>query len=240
VAYSIAPEVRGNFSVLGSLTSCASWRRSGISAARSSRLIPEDEAWKTARRRGPGRPVWPKTAVIKATALLAGLAMLPGGTRAASLEPWTVGPSPMPPFELDALGGGRKALTSHRGHITLVHFFATWCEPCRQELPALDRFAASHRLQGLRVFAIDVGEVEPAVERFLALLPVAFPVLLDTDRAVTKAWEISTLPTTFLLDETLIPGQVAIGDVDWDAPTIDQLLDKISTPQSATHTGSAP
>jgi thiol-disulfide isomerase/thioredoxin len=164
--------------------------------------------------------------------------MLPGGTRAACLEPWTAGP--MPPFEPDALGGGRKTLASHRGHITLVHFFATWCEPCRQELPALDRFTVRHKAQGLRVLAIDVGEVGPAVQRFLAPRPVSIPVLLDTDRAVTKAWEISTLPTTFMLDEALTPGRVAIGDVDWDAPMVDQLLGKISLTRPATHSRSEP
>jgi thiol-disulfide isomerase/thioredoxin len=178
------------------------------------------------------------TVVIKATALAAGLAMLSGGTRAASLEPWTAGP--MPPFELDALGGGRKTLASHRGHITLVHFFATWCEPCRQVLPALDRFTVRHKAQGLRVLAIDVGEVGPAVKHFLAPRPVSTPVLLDTDRAVTKAWDVSTLPTTFILDETLTPGRVAIGDVDWDAPGVNQLLDDISSTRPATHSGGEP
>jgi len=126
--------------------------------ARGSRLFPEVEAWEIARQRDPDRPGWPMAAVIKATVLLACLAMLPGGARAASLEPWTAGP--MPPFELSALGGGRMTLASHRGNITLVHFFTTWCEPCRHERPALDRFAARHKPQGLRVLAIDVGEVD--------------------------------------------------------------------------------
>ncbi len=129
----------------------------------------------------------------------------------------------MPPFELNSLGGGRKTLASHRGHITLVHFFATWCEA-----------------QDLRVLAIDVGEVGPAVQRFLATWPVSIPVLLDTDRAVTKAWEISTLPTTFMLDEALTPGRVAIGEVNWGAPMVAPLLDKISLTRPTTHSGSEP
>lgn len=146
----------------------------------------------------------------------------------------------MPLFELDALGGGRRTLASHRGHITLFHFFATWCEPCRQELPALDRLTVRHKAQGLRVLAIDVGEVRPAVQRFLAPRPVSIRVLLDTDRAVTKVWEISTLPTTFMLDEAPTRGRVAIGDVDWDAPMVDQLLDKISLTRPATPSRSEP
>ena len=188
------------------------------------------------RSRGRSHPI---AILIKTAALFAGLAVFPGHmTFAASLEPWTGGP--LPPIELDALGGGRVSLANHRGPITLVHFFATWREPCRQELPALDRFAARHRPQGLRVFAIDVGEVEPAAQRFLAQRPVAIPVLLDSDRVVTKAWDISTLPTTFLLDDALTPGRVAIGDVDWDGPMADQMLDQFSSARPATHSGSTP
>lgn len=164
--------------------------------------------------------------------------MLPCNADAASWEPWN-GPL-LPQFELEALSGGHVALGSNRGDVTLVHFFASWCEPCRQELPALDRFAARHKLQGLRVLAIDVGEAEPAVRRFLALRPVTIPVLLDTGRKVTKAWDISTLPTTFMLDETLTPGRVAIGDVDWDDPVVGQLLDHVSSMRPATHSGSTP
>jgi thiol-disulfide isomerase/thioredoxin len=141
----------------------------------------------------------------------------------------------MPQFALDAQDCGRITLASHRGTVTLVHFFATWYEPCRRELPALDRFAARHKTQGLRVLAIDVGEVEAAVRRFLSPRPVAILVLLDTDRAVTKAWDISTLPTTFMLDETLTPGRVAAGDVDWDGPAVDQLLDHISPTHGRQH-----
>lgn len=205
-------------------------------------MIHGIRAVETASRFGPDRPGWFMAVALKATALLAGLALLPWlpcpEARAASLEPWTAGP--MPPFELNTLGGGRIALDSQRGNITLVHFFATWCEPCRQELPALDRFAARHKPQGLRVLAIDVGEVELAVQHFLAPRPVAIPVLLDTGREVTKAWDISILPTTFLLDETLTPGRVAAGDVDWDGPAAGQLLDDFFSTRPTTHSGSEP
>ncbi|MDP1911639.1 MAG: TlpA disulfide reductase family protein, partial [Hyphomicrobium sp.] len=128
-------------------------------------------------------------------------------------KPWTG--KTRPSFELTDSAGAKFALESARGHLVLVHFFATWCEPCREELPALNRLAA--RSQGtLKVLAISVAEVDPRVRRFLETMPLDFPVLLDRDRAVAKAWEVSTLPTTFVLDAKLRPRLVVETDFAWD------------------------
>jgi thiol-disulfide isomerase/thioredoxin len=84
-------------------------------------------------------------------------------------------------------------------------FFCNWCEPCREELPALNRLSA--RANGsVKVFAISVAEVDLRVRRFIQTVPVDFSILLDRDRAVAKAWKVSTLPTTFVLDTDLSPG----------------------------------
>jgi peroxiredoxin len=147
-------------------------------------------------------------------------------TPSAILEPRTSGPTPA--FILDALDGGETRLSNYRGGVLLVHFFATWCAPCRTELRALARFAARRARQGPKVVAIAVGEVEPAVRRFLGAGPLAFRVLLDRDRAVAKAWDIYALPTTVLLDAALEPLRVAVGDVEWDDPAIDRLFDQLS------------
>ena len=86
----------------------------------------------------------------------------------------------------------------------LVHFFATWCEPCREELPALVAWPRAPA-STVTVLAIAVADVDPRVQRFFATMPVDFPVLLDRDRAVAKAWNVTTLPTTFVLDAELQP-----------------------------------
>ncbi len=118
-------------------------------------------------------------------------------------------------FPAEYCGRGYRLETA-RGHVVLVHFFATWCEPCREELPALNRLAA--RADGsVKVLAIAVADADRSVQRFFETTPVDFPVLLDRDRAVAKAWNVTTLPTTFVLDASLQPKLVVETDYAWDS-----------------------
>jgi thiol-disulfide isomerase/thioredoxin len=153
------------------------------------------------------------------------------GATAAELQRWTKGAQltfTLPDsFTLPDIGGADATLESERGHVVLVHFFATWCEPCREELPALSRLAA--RASGtVKVLAISVAEVDLRVRRFVATTPVNFPVLLDRERAVTKAWGVSTLPTTFVLDAKLRPRLVVETDFAWDSIDPGKLTDMVA------------
>jgi peroxiredoxin len=140
-------------------------------------------------------------------------AMQPPRAAAAELQRWTAGAQPT--FSLPNTTGANVALEAARGRVVLVHFFATWCEPCREELPALNRLAA--RAGGsVKVLAIAVADAERSVQRFFATTPVDFPILLDRDRAVAKAWNVATLPTTFVLDGSLQPKFVVETDFAWD------------------------
>jgi len=143
--------------------------------------------------------------------VLLAVAACPAG--AAELAPWTEA-SP-PAFTLPSLDGNTIALTSRPGETVLVHFFATWCEPCREELPALVRLA-KRGAPALKVIAISVAEVDSRVQRFIEPMAVGFPVLLDRDRAVAKAWHVSSLPTTVVLDARLAPKLVVEADYAWD------------------------
>jgi peroxiredoxin len=138
---------------------------------------------------------------------------LPVCAGAAELQPWTAGPQPT--FSLPNSAGANTALESARGHIVLVHFFATWCESCREELPALNRLAVRGN-GSVTVLAIAVADADRSVRRFFANAPVDFPVLLDRDRAVAKAWQVATLPTSFVLDASLQPRLVVQSDYAWD------------------------
>jgi peroxiredoxin len=131
---------------------------------------------------------------------------------------------PRPGFVLRAVGGSDVTLEAQRGRTVLLHFFATWCESCREELPALGRLAVRGERDGVTVLAISVAEVLPRVQRFLEATPVNFPVLLDADRAVTKAWKISTLPSTAILDTDLVPRLLVEQDVAWDMFATTDLL----------------
>jgi thiol-disulfide isomerase/thioredoxin len=151
---------------------------------------------------------------------------------AAELQRWTAGGQST--FSLPTMAGAAAALETERGHVVLVHFFATWCEPCREELPALNRLAA--RANGdVKVVAIAVADADQRVQRFFETTPVDFPILLDRDRAVAKAWNVATLPTTFVLDAGLRPRFVVETDFAWD--TIDP---KELTSASAINAGGPP
>ena len=129
-----------------------------------------------------------------------------------------------PIFNLEDLGRRPVSLADQRSEIVLVHFFATWCEPCRDELPALNRLVARSDPEKLRVLTISVAEVDVRVRNFVDKLPVNFPVLLDRDRAVAKAWDVSALPTTFILDRSLRPRLIVERDYDWDRLDVGQIL----------------
>ena len=140
--------------------------------------------------------------------------MQPAGATAAELQRWSGGGQPA--FSLPTIDGAAATLEAARGHVVLVHFFATWCDPCREELPALNRLAA--RAGGdVTVLAIAVADAGRSVQRFFATTPVDFPILLDRDRAVAKAWNVATLPTTFVLDAGLRPRFVVETDYAWDS-----------------------
>lgn len=160
---------------------------------------------------------------------------------ATDLTEWTGGAKPG--FELPLLksisssaGSSRGAesnspastiqLDDFRDQLVLVHFFATWCEPCVEEMAALNRLAGRYRQCPLTILAISVGEVEARVQNFFARRPVDFPILLDRNREVLKRWQVDSLPTTFVLAPNFQITHVAVGDVNWDDSAIDTLLAK--------------
>ncbi|MCC6947615.1 MAG: TlpA family protein disulfide reductase [Bradyrhizobiaceae bacterium] len=141
------------------------------------------------------------------------------------LKPWIGEPNPA--FTLDDLTGQRRSLEEFKGKIVLVHFFATWCAPCVDEITSLQKLVRQARGKPLAVVAVDVAEVELRVRAFFEKLPVDFPVLLDRDRTITKAWEVVGLPTTFVLDASLTPKLFVEGDLDWSHPDIVKKLEAL-------------
>jgi peroxiredoxin len=155
---------------------------------------------------------------------LAFLLWLHSAARAAELTP-TGGPA-KPDFSLQDVSGKTVPLKTFKGRTVLVHFFATWCEPCREELPALNRFLGRSE-SNVSVVAISVAEVDPRVKRFFEATPVNFPVLLDRDRTIAKSWKITALPTTYVLDANLKPTLVIEADFAWDTVDIEPATGKL-------------
>ena len=151
---------------------------------------------------------------------------------AAELQRWTA--SEPPHFNLPDTARANVALASRRGSVTIVHFFATWCDSCRQELPALNRLSERSGA-AVMILAISVAEPDVRVERFLQSMPLKFPVLLDRDRAITKSWNVSTLPTSVVLDGELKARLLVEGDCAWDTIDLGKLTKEVSTLKHVRH-----
>lgn len=134
-----------------------------------------------------------------------------------------------PSFLLDDLAGVQYELSKTRANLVLVHFFATWCEPCREELPALQRLIQRDGSGNLAVLALSVGEPDERVRRFFATMPLSFPILLDRDRAVAKIWGVQTLPSTFVLNRELKPRLMAEGEFEWDRFKPEELSEAVGS-----------
>lgn len=136
-------------------------------------------------------------------------------------------------FTLSDIDGHAVGLNETAGDIILVHFFATWCEPCREEFASLAHLSKHLGPGRVAMLAINVAEVPARVRRFLEGTPAPFPVLLDADRAVTKAWGVTVLPTTYVLDHTRTARLFVQGDLDWMHPDVLAALDGVTRGDAA-------
>ena len=128
-----------------------------------------------------------------------------------------------PPLVLpDEEGKKTWRLSELRGKVVLVNFWATWCPPCRKELPSMERLWRQLKDQGLVVLGVNVAEDDNAVFAFSNGLetPLTFPLLLDEDGTVTQSWPVQGLPTTYLVDKQGRIAFGAIGGREFDSPAI--------------------
>jgi peroxiredoxin len=121
---------------------------------------------------------------------------------------------------------GKKTwrLSELRGKVVLVNFWATWCPPCRKELPSMERLWRQFKDAGLVVLGVNVGETGDEVFAFSNGLetPLTFPLLLDEESRVAQSWPVTGLPTTYLVDKQGRIAFRAIGGREFDSPAIVQ------------------
>lgn len=130
------------------------------------------------------------------------------------VRPWPAG-KPTPAFALSDTEGKAWSLEALQGKPLLLNFWASWCEPCRTEMPSLELLATRHERAGLVVLAINYQEALPAIRRFLELQPVSLPILLDPDGATAAAWTPRVFPATVLVDRSGVPRAQVLGGLDW-------------------------
>jgi thiol-disulfide isomerase/thioredoxin len=135
-------------------------------------------------------------------------------------------PVKAPGFNLPIYEGSLSAdLDDYRGRPVIVNFWATWCPPCREELPSMNRAYERLRNNGVAMVAINVGEDEAQIFPFLADYPVEFPILLDRGGTIIDRWPVKGLPTTFIVDTQGNLVYRAIGARAWDdANIVDRIL----------------
>ncbi len=107
---------------------------------------------------------------------------------------------PAPNFTLKSLSGKNLKLSEMVGNVVLINFWATWCGPCRQEMPLLNALHNKYQLLGFTVLGVNVEENPENARDFLKSFPVDFPVLLDSQNSVARQYDVVAMPTTVVVD----------------------------------------
>jgi peroxiredoxin len=105
-----------------------------------------------------------------------------------------------PDFALKSTQGGNIRLSEHRGEVILLNFWASWCGPCRQEMPLLNALQERYSKLGFNVVGVNVDKDSALANKLLKDIPVSFPVLLDDTGVVSASYNVSAMPTTVIID----------------------------------------
>ncbi|MFA9461789.1 TlpA family protein disulfide reductase [Thiohalorhabdus sp. Cl-TMA] len=160
---------------------------------------------------------------------LAGCGLLLAGAAAAlPTDMSLMGNLPRAPkLQLTELDGTTHALSRMRGKVVLVNFWATWCPPCREEMPSMQRLYEALRNRDFEILAVNVGERESEVFSYLhgeLETEITFPVLLDPEAKAMERFPVKGLPTTFLVDRKGRLAYKAVGGRAMDKPAFKQRI----------------
>ena len=114
----------------------------------------------------------------------------------------TAGPvsGPAPNFTLQMLGGGQMSLAEHKGNVVMVNFWATWCAPCRQEMPHLEALHQRYSPLGFTLLGVNVEDDPAGAQAWLEETPVSFPILFDPENCVSELYDVIAMPSTVMID----------------------------------------
>lgn len=159
-----------------------------------------------------------------AAGFLASLGFAATPARAARIvRPWPAA-RPVPALDLPDLDGRAWRLAEARGKVVLLNFWATWCEPCRAEMPSLLALAEARRAEGLAVCAVNYRESPEKIRAFLEPRLTGLRVMRDADGDAAVEWTPRVFPTTVLVGRDGVPVLSVIGELDWMGAEAEQLL----------------
>ena len=181
-----------------------------------------------------------RKAVCQMATIVAALGLLLGGKAASAREHLLeamgmakVPPKAAPDFTLLNTDGQQVSLQQYRGKVVFLNFWATWCIPCREEMPALERLHQTYHAQDLAILSIDLKESADQVKIFFQKHDLSFPALLDPDGSVFRDYLVAGMPTTYLIgrDGTLLAR--GVGGRDWTRAEALQLIQELIRPMPA-------
>jgi peroxiredoxin len=140
---------------------------------------------------------------------------------------------PAPDFALQDPDGSIYELSSLKGKVVLINFWASWCPPCRSEMPAMDEVYSQYQNQGFIILAVNstIQDDPDEAKAFFKEMGLTFPLLLDTDGSVTQTYQVRSLPTSFFIDREGIIQEVIIGGPMAEALMISR-IEKLLLPEN--------
>ena len=138
----------------------------------------------------------------------------PWCVEAGELKAWTGGRTPA--LALKDLQGATHSLADYRGKVVLINFWATWCLPCRDEMPSMRRLKEKLAGRPFEVLAVNLAESEHKVHDFLRRVPLDFTILLDRNSEAKRDWKVKVLPTSFVIAPDGAIRYSVVGEIDWD------------------------
>jgi len=141
--------------------------------------------------------------------------------------------SPAPFFDLPRLDGEPLSLSELRGKVVLVNFWATWCKPCEDEMPAMELLYTALRPEGFELVAISVDDERSQVAAFRDKLQLSFPILLDSEREASSAYQTFHFPESFLIGRDGTVVERYIGPKNWASPAYVARVRRLLTEQPA-------
>ncbi len=137
-------------------------------------------------------------------------------------------PTAAPEFTVLGLTAGRIALRDLRGKVVFLNFWATWCPPCKQEMPSMERLYRRYKDRGFTVLAVSIDTAAPAtVARFVKHLSLTFPIGLDPKMDVANRYTVRALPSSFLLDQNGYTVAIVMGPRKWDGTAARAVIDSL-------------
>jgi peroxiredoxin len=132
-----------------------------------------------------------------------------------------------PGFSGSTLDGRSLSLADYRGKVVMINFWATWCIPCRVEMPSMENLYEKYGERGFEILAVSGGESRSVVQPFIENLKLSFPILLDEQFEVHEKYEVSAIPSTYLVDKSGVITHRFFGAVDWNDDQSSELIGKL-------------